>query len=128
MSASAFSRVDGQLKVTGEAAFTAEFKVENPAHAALVYSTIAKGKITKIDAREAEKANGVLVIMAHENAPKMNDPAVADMSGGSSGAAASALPILRDKQIHRDGQPVAVVVAETQDQAEYAAALRQSRI
>ncbi|MEJ7618629.1 MAG: xanthine dehydrogenase family protein molybdopterin-binding subunit, partial [Pyrinomonadaceae bacterium] len=117
------SRVDGPLKVKGEAAFTAEFKVENPAHAALVYSTIAKGKITAIDVTEAEKANGVLTIITHENAPKMNDPAVADLSGGSRGAAASDLPILRDEQIYRDGQPIAVVVCETQDQAEHAASL-----
>jgi len=116
-----FSRVDGQLKVKGEAPFSAEIKLENLAYAALVYSTIAKGKITKIDWSEAKKADGVLAVITHENAPKMNDPAPMDPTGGSSGAAASDLPILRDEQIHWDGQPVAVVVAETQDQAEYGA-------
>ncbi len=117
------SRVDGQLKVDGEAIFTAEYKVENVAYAALVYSTIAKGKITKIDATAAEKAIGVLAIITHENVPKMNDPAPLDLSGGSSGAANSDLPILRDANIHWNGQPVAVVVAETQEQAEQAAQL-----
>ncbi len=117
------SRVDGQLKVDGEAIFTAEYKVENVAYAALVYSTIAKGKITKIDATAAEKAIGVLAIITHENVPKMNDPAPLDLTGGSNGAANSDLPILRDANIHWNGQPVAVVVAETQEQAEQAAQL-----
>lgn len=117
------SRVDGQLKVDGEAIFTAEYKVENVAYAALVYSTIAKGKITKIDATAAEKATGVLAIITHENVPKMNDPVPLDPTGGSSGAANSDLPILRDTNIHWNGQPVAVVVAETQEQAEQAAQL-----
>ena len=40
-----FSRVDGQLKVRGAATFSDEFQFENVAYAALVYSTIAKGKI-----------------------------------------------------------------------------------
>lgn len=118
-----FSRVDGQLKVKGEASFTAEFKLENIAYAALCYSTIAKGKITKIDRSEAETATGVLAIITHENAPKMNAPEVYDASGGSRGAAGSDLPILQDETIYYDGQPIAVAVAETQDQADYAAFL-----
>ncbi len=118
-----FSRVDGQLKVKGEATFSAEFKFDNLAYAALVYSTIAKGKITKLDRSEAEKAIGVIAVITHENAPKMNDPALLDLTGGSSGGANSDLPILRDEKIYWNGQPVAVVVAETQDQAEKAAKL-----
>ena len=49
------SRLDGPLKVKGEALFSAEYKMENLAHAAVVYSTIAKGKISKIDLSEAER-------------------------------------------------------------------------
>ncbi|MBA3712403.1 MAG: xanthine dehydrogenase family protein molybdopterin-binding subunit [Pyrinomonadaceae bacterium] len=118
-----FSRVDGRLKVMGEATFTAEFKIENIAYAALVYSTIAKGKITKIERSEAEKSAGVLAVITHENVPKMNDPATYDPAGDSSGSANSDLPILRDEKIYWNGQPVAVVVAETQDQTEQAAKL-----
>ena len=111
-----FSRVDGQLKVKGEATFSAEFKFENLAYAAFVYSTIAKGKITKIDASDAEQASGVIKIITHENAPKLKAPpqllpVVSDT------------PVFQDAEIYWSGQPVAVVVAETQDQAEAAANL-----
>lgn len=119
----AFSRVDGELKVKGEAPFSAEFKFENVAYAALVHSTIAKGKITKIDRSAAEQEAGVLAVITYENAPQMKAPPVFDPGGQSSGSAASKLPYMQDEQIFWDGQPVAVVVAETQDLAEYAASL-----
>jgi xanthine dehydrogenase YagR molybdenum-binding subunit len=118
-----FSRVDGQLKVKGEATFTAEYKLDNLAHAALVYSTIAKGKITKIDTSEAEKAPGFIASITYENAPKMNDPLTFEPGGKSEGSSASSLPILRDEKIYWNGQPIGVVIAETQDQAEAAASL-----
>ena len=118
-----FSRVDGQLKVKGEATFAAEFKLENIAYAALVYSTITKGKITKIDSSEAGKANGFLAILTHENAPEMKK--VPTFSGGdkNGGSGASEVPPMQNADVLYNGQPVAVVVAETQDQAEYAASL-----
>jgi xanthine dehydrogenase YagR molybdenum-binding subunit len=117
------SRVDGRLKVTGEAAFAAEFKVENPAYAALVYSTIAKGEITQIDISEAERSLGVLAVITYQNAPRMNDPQTFNPRGKTTGSAAADLPIMQDAKIYWNGQPVAVVVAETQDQAERAAGL-----
>ena len=116
------SRVDGQLKVKGEAAFTAEFRVENVAYAALVYSPIAKGKITKIDASEAEKAAGFVQIITHENAPSLKVPPMPDPNGGGV-VANSDLPVFGDGNIYWNGQPVAVAIAETQDAAEYAASL-----
>ena len=117
------SRVDGALKVKGEASFAAEFKLENIAYAALCHSTIAKGKITKIDATQARNAAGVLAIITHENAPRMKNPQTFDPGGRSRGSAASDLPIMQDADVYWDGQPIAVVVAETQDQAEHAASL-----
>ena len=117
------SRVDGQLKVKGEAAFSAEYNVANLAYAALVYSSVAKGKIAKIDVLSAEKANGVLAIITPENAPKVNDPLPLNPGSGGKGSAASALPILQEATVHWNGQPIAIIVAETQDQAEAAAAL-----
>lgn len=114
------SRVDGQLKVKGEAAFSAEYKIENPVYAALVYSSVAKGKIAEIDISKAKEASGVLAIITHENAPKIKNP---PLFMASKGMAASDLPILQEATVHWNGQPVAIIVAETQDQAEEAAQL-----
>ena len=115
-------RVDGHQKVKGEATFSAEFDIQNLAYAALVYSSIAKGKVTKIDASEAEKSAGFIQILSHENAPSVKVPPMADPNG-SGGASNSDLPIFKDATVYWNGQPVALVVAETQDQAEHAASL-----
>src|SRR5262249_37607922 len=64
-------RVDGRLKVTGAARYAAEARVDNVAHAVLVTSTVAKGRITRMDATAAEKAPGVLAVITHRNAPKV---------------------------------------------------------
>ena len=71
-----FSRVDGRLKVTGAATFTAEYKVENITHGALVFSRIARGKIKNIDTRAALEAPGVCAVLTHENAPEMKQTPV----------------------------------------------------
>jgi xanthine dehydrogenase YagR molybdenum-binding subunit len=118
-----FSRVDGQLKVKGEAIFTAEFKLDDLAHAALVHSTVAKGRITKIDSSEAESMPGVIAIITHDNAPKMKRPSLLNVNDVGQGVGGSDLPILQDEKVHYDGEPVAVVVADTLEQAEHAASL-----
>jgi xanthine dehydrogenase YagR molybdenum-binding subunit len=118
-----FQRVDALVKVNGEARFTAEFKVSNLVYAALVHSTIAKGKILKIDTSRAEGSLGVLAVITHENAPRMKAPPIADFQDLGKGVALSDLPIMQDAAIHWDGQPVAVVVADTLEQAEYGASL-----
>ncbi len=97
------------MKVKGEARFTAEYKIEDLAHAALVYSTIAKEKATKIDASEAEKMPGFIAIITHENAPKMKQPTLLNVADLGQGVGGSDLPILQDDKVHYDGEPVAVV-------------------
>ena len=67
-------RVDGRLKVTGGARYAAEFKVANLAHGVLVMSTIASGRIRSIDTKAALSAPGVLAVITHENAPRLNFP------------------------------------------------------
>lgn len=119
----ALNRVDGELKVKGEARFSAEYPLENMAQAALVYSTVAKGKITLLDTRQAEQSNGVIAVITYKNAPKMQDPPVFKAGGESTGSAGSSLPIMQDENIYWNGQPIAIVVAETLEQAEHAAAL-----
>jgi xanthine dehydrogenase YagR molybdenum-binding subunit len=119
-------RVDGPAKVTGEARFSAEFKLERLAYASLVHSTIAKGTIAKIETAAAENADGVIAVITHENAPKMQQPPIVPPFNSGErpkGTAASDLPVLGDNKVHWNGQPVAVVVAETLDQAEHGASL-----
>lgn len=115
-------RLDGRDKVTGAATFTAEFPLENLVYAALAYSTIAKGKIKNIDVKEAETAPGVVSVLTHKNAPKMKAPPLFSPSGGSD-AAGSKANVLNTDEIFWNGQPLAVVVADTLERAEQAASL-----
>lgn len=116
-------RVDGAAKVTGQAPFTAEHAVEGLAHASLVHSTIARGRIATIDVARAEAADGVIAVITPDNAPRMKRPPLVNVMRMDRGFAGSDLPILQDREVHWNGQPVAVVVAETADQAEHAASL-----
>lgn len=118
-----YFRVDGEVKVKGKARFTAEFDFPGLVHAALVYSTIAKGKISRIDTKRAKSERGVLEILTYKNMPDLKAPPLVDMTDLKKGMAASDLPILQDPTVHWDGQPVAVVIAETREQAEHAASL-----
>ncbi len=116
------SRVDGRFKVTGDARFAAEFHPDNMAYAVPVYSTIARGEVTRLDTAEAERAPGVIVVVTPENMPRMaKHPPLMDGTNPKK-MAASDLPVLQDHKVHWNGQPVAVVVAETLEQAEDAAA------
>ena len=115
------SRLDGPLKVKGAACFAAEFRFDDMAYAALAYATIPRGRITAIDSAAAEAAPGVVLVMTHLNAPRMNKPGVFGSSPTAVGP--SDLPILQDDRIHWNGQPIAAVLAETQEQADHAASL-----
>ena len=115
------SRVDGQLKVTGAAPFAAEIPVEGMAYAALVYSTIPKGRIKTLDTAAAEAAPGVVLVMTHVNAPKMKPTPLFNSQPKAAGP--SDLPILQDDSIHWNGEPIAIVLAETQEEADYAKSL-----
>jgi xanthine dehydrogenase YagR molybdenum-binding subunit len=65
------SRIDGRLKVTGGARYTADIAPETIVHAAIVYSTIANGRIVSIDTAAAESAPGVLAVLTHKNMQRM---------------------------------------------------------
>ncbi len=117
---SPLDRVDGRLKVTGAAKYAADVSAKDLAHAVLVPAVLAKGKITAIDDAAALKAPGVLAVLTHKNVPKLR-PAKDDFfNGGKAGE--DRLP-LADDRIHYAGQHLAVVVAETAEQARHAAAL-----
>ncbi len=115
------SRIDGPLKVQGRAKFAAEFPIDRMAYAALMFSTIAKGRIATLDTVEAEAAPGVVLVMTHRNAPRMKNMPLFMSTPKSCGG--DNLPIMQDDHIHWNGQPVAVVLAETQEQADHAKSL-----
>ncbi len=115
------SRIDGPLKVAGQARFAAEFPLEGLTYAALHHSTIAKGRITAIDTRAAEAAPGVVLVMTHETAPRLK-PTPAFMTAPKA-AGGDDVPVMQDDRIHWNGQPVALVLAETQEEADHAQSL-----
>jgi xanthine dehydrogenase YagR molybdenum-binding subunit len=112
-------RVDGMLKVTGRAKYAAEHVLPNLAHAVIVTSTVAKGQVTLLDVNAARCAAGVIAVISHLNAPKLpyrEHKSPLDPAG-------ERLHVLQDDAVLFNGQPIAIVVAETLDQAEYAASL-----
>jgi xanthine dehydrogenase YagR molybdenum-binding subunit len=69
------SRVDGRAKVTGAAKYAAEHNVLDMAYGYVVSSSVAKGKITRIDATDALRLPGVVQVLTHENAPRLTPSA-----------------------------------------------------
>ena len=112
------SRIDGRLKVTGGARYTADIPLESMVHAAIAYSTIANGRIVSIDTAAAESAPGVLAVLTYKNMPRMNELAWSHLRPQGQ----TYLP-LQDEEIHYSGQPIALVIAATLDQANHASAL-----
>jgi xanthine dehydrogenase YagR molybdenum-binding subunit len=106
-------RIDGPLKTTGTAPYAYERHdvVANQAYGYVVGSAIAKGRIASMDLKEAKAAPGVLAIVTAENAGTLNkgEYNVAKLLGGP--------------EIEHYHQAVALVVAETFEQARAAAQL-----
>src|SRR5262249_13344527 len=117
----ATSRVDGLAKVTGAAKYAAEYNVPGLAHASVVCATIAKGRITRIDTSAALRVKGVITVLTHENRPPMadNDQAYKDDVAPDG----SPFRPLYDSRIMFNGQPIALVVAETLEVARFGAPL-----
>ena len=113
-------RVDGRLKITGGAKYSAEFRPQGLVHAVAVQSTIARGVIASIDASAASKAPGVLAVLTHANAPKLKSLKEGDPSSGHAG---EDLPPFSTDEIHFAGQYVALVIAGKLEQARRGAAL-----
>lgn len=123
------NRVDGRLKVTGGARYAAEFPLENMAHAVLIGSTIARGRIKSIDTSAAEKSPGVLAIITHLNAPKLGQSSGNSNTSGEQAVEGGGnpftkpIPVLQDNTIKYYGQHIGVVIAETLEQAKHGAEL-----
>jgi xanthine dehydrogenase YagR molybdenum-binding subunit len=114
------SRADGLLKVTGAARYTADIPVTGAAHAAIVHAPIARGTIRSLDTGAAENAPGVLAVLTYQNMPRMHP--VPKPWSHLRPWGQSYLP-LQDDLVLYAGQPVALVVAETLDQAAHAGTL-----
>lgn len=115
----AINRVEGHLKVMGKAKYATEFPVENKVYGQAINSTISKGEIISIDTSEAEKLDGVLQIITYKNAEKLKT-----LEGVRPEIATDTIaPVLQSNKVHYYGEYVGLVVAETFEQAQYAASL-----
>jgi xanthine dehydrogenase YagR molybdenum-binding subunit len=114
------SRVDGRQKVTGTATYAAEFDQPGQAHGAIVRSTVANGRIATIDGTVAERASGVIAVLTHRNTPRL---AYLPHKGFTDAAVGERLHVLQDDRVSHQGQPIALVIAETLEQANHAAML-----
>ncbi len=102
-------RIEGPDKVRGLAPYAYEHEVDGSAvFLALVQSTVARGRVTAIDASAALAVPGVLAVLTHENAPRLGD-------------VAEEIAVLQSDRVQYVGQPVAAVVAETSEVARDAA-------
>jgi xanthine dehydrogenase YagR molybdenum-binding subunit len=115
------SRVEGRAKVTGEARYAGEFNVPGLLYGQVVSSTIARGRIKRIDVSEALRVPGVLQVFTHENRPSL--PWFDRKYRDDDAPKGSPFRPLYDNEIVYSGQPVALVVAETFDLARHAATL-----
>ena len=117
----ATSRVDGRAKVTGTAQYAGEFKASDLAYGSVVTSTIAKGRIAKIDTSRALAVEDVLDVLTHANRPQMGstDAAYHDDVAPEG----SPFRPLYDDAVKFNGQPIALVIADDWETARFAATL-----
>lgn len=114
------SRVDGRAKVTGKAKYFAEFDLPGMTYCVLVGSEIAKGNITAINTKAAENAPGVLAVFTHLNMPEIPGWAATPTHVAAGG---EQYKMLGSDKILFNGQPVAMVVADSLERAQHAATL-----
>jgi xanthine dehydrogenase YagR molybdenum-binding subunit len=113
------NRVDGPLKVSGKATYAYEhWNVGQPLYGFIAGATIGKGRIARIETGKAERVPGVRLVMTHKNAPEQGaaDPSVPSQYS-------RAFPVLEGPEVHHYGEPVALIVATTYEQARSAASL-----
>lgn len=113
------NRVDGPLKVTGQATYAYEhWDAGAPLYGFIVGATIGHGRVAHIDTRRAERSPGVRLVLTHHNAPQQGVP---DLSIPSQYSRAQ--PTLSSADVRHYGEPVALVVAASFEEARAAASL-----
>ncbi len=116
-------RVDGRLKVTGAARFTAEHRLDGLVHGVVIGSAIAKGRVVSVDASEAQPLPGVVAVITPTTAPRLKplpDKVQGIQLSGEGGLIEMLLP-MQDDRVHYAGQAIVLVVAESFEQATHAA-------
>ncbi len=113
------NRVDGPLKITGAAKYAADWRPSGLVYAYMVQSTIASGRIASIDAAAARQQSGVIDVLTHENAPRVN--------AKSTNANDRTLNLLQSDAVLYDRQPIGLVIADTFARAKHAASLVRVR-
>lgn len=114
----AMSRVDGRVKVTGAAKYTAEIQIPELTYGVLVESTVGQGVITSLDTKKAEWAPGVIAVISH-----LNTPGVPEYKLQNQDVIQKQLRVFNDANVYFNGQPIAIVVADTLERAQYGASL-----
>src|SRR5271156_5578384 len=113
-------RYEGIAKVTGKARYAAEFSdpfsKADLVYAFIVQATIPSGSVQSIDTATASRAPGVLSVITPFNAPKLSQ-------GPPQPPARRSLTLLQDATVSYNGQPIAVVVGKSLNEAKAAAAL-----
>ena len=115
------SRVDGRLKVTGQARYAAEFAADDLLYGVVVSGAIARGTISAIDTAPALAVDGVLHVLTHENRPSL--PRFDRSYHDDDSPSGSPFRPLYDNKIVYSGQPVALVLATSFEAARHGAAL-----
>src|SRR5438067_5644098 len=115
---SALGRIDGPLKTTGRAMYAMDYNFPHTAYAVAVSSTVASGTIRSVDTSKAEKMPGVVLVLTHENI----NATLRVPEGVRAGHNSETRGPLEDNNIGYWGQYVALVVADTFQQAQAAAA------
>lgn len=116
-------RVEGIAKVTGKGKFSAEYPVNNVAYGVLVNSTIPSGTIKSINVNVAKEVSGVIDILTHLHRPSLPGFATEEKIKETK----LGLPIFHTDKIYFKGQPIALIVAETLEDAVYAASLVEAQ-
>jgi xanthine dehydrogenase YagR molybdenum-binding subunit len=116
-------RVDGRVKVTGAGRYSAEIPLPERAYALLVGAKVPSGRIASIDTGEAERAEGVLAVLTHHNLQKIaSQPPLLPSLWNHAAPGMTFFP-MQDEVVHYAGQPVAIVIADGLERAQYAATL-----
>jgi xanthine dehydrogenase YagR molybdenum-binding subunit len=111
-------RIDGPKKVTGTATYAYEYPIADVTYVFPVQSTIVKGRVVSVDASAARALPGVLAVLSHENAPRLQpvDNTITHQRDPD-------LAVFQSDAVAYRGQVVAAVVAETLEEARQAAGL-----